>query len=56
MIKYTIVEDAGNSDEDEIGPKPPESTTLEPELLTRDDSWRKHTPLSREWDKGKEGK
>ncbi|XP_052810069.1 coiled-coil domain-containing protein 174-like [Mya arenaria] len=40
------------SDEDEnIGPKLSEQ--VEPKPLTRDDSWRAHAPLTRDWDKGK---
>ncbi|XP_045197619.2 coiled-coil domain-containing protein 174-like isoform X2 [Mercenaria mercenaria] len=42
----------GSSGE-EIGPKLTEELKKEPELLTRDDSWRATVQSTRDWDKGK---
>ncbi|XP_052243604.1 coiled-coil domain-containing protein 174-like isoform X2 [Dreissena polymorpha] len=40
-------------EEGEIGPLVSEEVK-EPQLLTRDDSWRTNTPSTREWDRGKQ--
>ena len=44
-------EEKEDSEEESIGPKLAEQA--EPELLVRDDSWRKDAPI-RDWDRGKE--
>lgn len=51
-VLFKLLKENNKSEEEEIGPKPAEAIP-EPEPLTRDDSWRKTTPSTREWDRGK---